>query len=458
MKTINSVMAAALMLTASVSLSAQNPIIRDAFTADPSAHVFNGRVYLYPSHDIPAPADYARKDWFCMADYHVYSSDNLVDWVDHGVIVDQKSVPWVNPTGYSMWAPDCNYKNGKYYFYFPAGQKPQPGQRFAGNGIGVAISENPYGPFIPEEKPMPGIGGIDPCCFIDDDGKAYLAWQGRGLQVQQLSDDMLSVVGEPYNVSAILPHRGQEEGPFLFKANGKYYYTFPWVDDKRECIAYAMADKPLGPYKFVGKIMEQDGEEYSCWTNHHSVINFQGKWYFFYHHNDYSPKFDKNRSVCIDELHFNPDGTIQLITPTKRGVGITKATDLIQIDRYSELMECRNVEIAYLNADRPFDGWKVIFSNSHQDKGAFWARYDRVDFGKEKCNAVQARIFSLAGGTLEVRVDSPEGQLLGTINVGGAEGWQDVKAVLDSYPTGMHNLYVAMTNGSRIDVDWVTFK
>ena len=101
---------------ASFTLSGQNPIIRDAFSADPSAHVFNGRVYVYPSHDIPAPADYARKDWFCMADYHVYSSDNFIDWVDHGMIVDQVSAPWVNEAGYSMWAPDCNYEDGKYYF------------------------------------------------------------------------------------------------------------------------------------------------------------------------------------------------------------------------------------------------------------------------------------------------------------------------------------------------------
>lgn len=451
------ILSSAALLAAGAGVSAQNPVIRDAFTADPSAHVFDGRVYLYPSHDIPAPADYARKDWFCMADYHVYSSDNLVDWVDHGVIVDQKQVPWVNDTSYSMWAPDCNYYKGQYYFVFPAGQKPKPGQRFAGNGIGLAVSDSPSGPFVPDAEPVAGIGGIDPCLFIDDDGTPYLAWSGRGLQVQQLSEDLRSVVGEPYNVSSVIP-KGQTEGPFLFKANGKYYYTYPWVEKERECIAYAMADNPLGPYKFVGKIMEQDGEEYSCWTNHHSVVNFQGHWYFFYHHNDYSPKFDKNRSVCVDELFFNPDGTIQLITPTRRGVGVTKATDLIQIDRYTELMECRNVEIAYLNADRPFDGWKVIFSNTHQDKGAFWARYDRVDFGKENLTALQSRIFSLAGGTLEVRVDSPEGELLATVNVPGAEGWQDLKTVLDKCPSGMHNLYVMMTSGSRIDVDWVRFK
>ena len=454
---LNKIIPAAALVAVTATASAQNPIIRDAFTADPSAHVFNGRVYLYPSHDIPAPADYARKDWFCMADYHVYSSDNLVDWVDHGVIVDQKSVPWVNPTGYSMWAPDCNYINGKYYFVFPAGQKPQPG-RFGGNAIGLAVADSPEGPFKPEAEPIQGAGGIDPCLFVDDDGKVYLAWSGRGLMVQQMAPDMSGLIGESYNVSSVIP-KGQTEGPFLFKANGKYYYTYPWVEDKRECLAYAMADNPLGPYKFVGKIMEQDPNDvHNCWTNHHSVINFKGKWYLFYHHNDYSPRFDKNRSVCIDELEFNADGTIKLVTPTQRGVGVTKAQDLIQIDRYSELMECRNVEIAYVNADRPFDGWKVVFSNSHQDKGAFWARYDRVEFGKEKMTSVQARIHSLAGGNLEVRVDAPDGQLVSTIKVGGAEGWQDVKAAVKDYPTGQHNLYVIMTSGSRIDVDWVTFK
>ena len=101
----------------------QNPVIRDQFTADPTARVFNGKMYLFPSHDIPAPESFPRKDWFCMADYHVFSSSNLTDWTDHGVIVSQDKVDWVNPTSFSMWAPDCIERNGKYYFYFPANVK-----------------------------------------------------------------------------------------------------------------------------------------------------------------------------------------------------------------------------------------------------------------------------------------------------------------------------------------------
>ncbi|MBQ9878137.1 MAG: family 43 glycosylhydrolase [Bacteroidales bacterium] len=437
---------------ASLSLSAQNPIIKGQFSADPSAHVFNGRVYVYPSHDIPAPAEYARKDWFCMADYHVYSSDNLVDWVDHGVIVDQWNVPWVNSAGYSMWAPDCNYHNGKYYFYFPAPQKPREGVR-GGNGIGVAISDTPYGPFVPETQPIQGIGGIDPCIFIDDDGTPYLAWAGRGLQVARLKDNMLELDSEPVTITGI--PRGQTEGPFLFKRNGKYYYTFPWVEDARETLAYCMADNPLGPYTFMGKFMEQS--ETICWTNHHSFIELDGQWYLFYHHNDYSPYFDKNRSVCIDYLYFNPDGTIQMVTPTLRGVGVTKATSLIQIDRYSNKSE-QYVAVDFLNSEYTFDGWKAILWNTTQEKDPRWISYDRVDFGQSNLNSATLRVHSLAGGKIELRADALDGPVLASFDVPGDAVWAERTVPVSGNVKGVHNLYLLMTDGNHVEVDWVNFK
>lgn len=152
-------------------LMAQNPIIRDQFTADPTARVFNGKVYLYPSHDI-LPPEGQRQDWFCMEDYHVFSSENLTDWTDHGVIVTQNKVPWVRPNSYSMWAPDCVERGGKYYFYFPSA--PAGGMR--GFGVGVAIADSPEGPFIPEPEPIKGINGIDPCVLQASDGNAYIFW------------------------------------------------------------------------------------------------------------------------------------------------------------------------------------------------------------------------------------------------------------------------------------------
>ena len=152
----------------SANIFAQNPIIKDQFTADPSARVFDGKVYLYPSHDILANENRGRIGWFCMEDYHVFSSDNLTDWIDHGVIVSQDKVPWVSPTAYAMWAPDCISRNGKYYFYFPAPAKDTTMGR--GFFIGAAVSEKPYGLFVPKAEPIKGARGIDPNVFIDKDG------------------------------------------------------------------------------------------------------------------------------------------------------------------------------------------------------------------------------------------------------------------------------------------------
>ena len=143
--------ASLLLLLPAMMLSAQNPVIRDQYAADPTARVFNDKVYVYPSHDI-LPPEGQRQDWFCMADYHVFSSENLCDWTDHGMIISQENVPWGNPEGYSMWAPDCVYKNGKYYFFFPNGSKQ--GRGFS---IGVATADRPEGPFTLEKEPIKGV-------------------------------------------------------------------------------------------------------------------------------------------------------------------------------------------------------------------------------------------------------------------------------------------------------------
>lgn len=350
------------------TLKAQNPIITDQFTADPTAKVFEGKMYVYPSHDIPSPIE-RLKEWFCMADYHVFSSDNLVDWTDHGVILSQENVPWVAPDSYSMWAPECVYKNGKYYFYFPSTPK---GEGKRGFSIGVAIADKPYGPFTPQATPIEGVNGIDPCVLIDKDGQAYIYWSGRGMSVAKLKDNMLELASEPIQIQG-LPE-GFKEGPFAFERNGKYYFTFPWVKEKTEVLAYAMGDNPMGPFEFKGIIMDESPTD--CWTNHHSLVEYKGQWYLFYHHNDYSPEFDKNRSARVDSLFFNPDGTIQKVTPTLRGVGITDARKEIQLDRYSRLSN-QGAAIDYLNQANKFEGWKTLLS-----KNGAWVQYNRVNFGE----------------------------------------------------------------------------
>ena len=297
----------------------RNPIISDQFTADPTARVFDNKVWLYPSHDIVPPAG-QRQDWFCMEDYHVFSSENLTDWTDHGVILSQEQVPWGKPDGYAMWAPDCVEKDGTYYFYFP--DAPREGRGFA---IGVATAKHPEGPFKPEKEPIKGISGIDPCVLVDDDGQAYIYWSGMGLRGAKLKANMKEVDGEMMVMEG-LPE-GFKEGPFVFRRGEWYYLTFPWVrgkktaenDNPTETLAYAMSKSPLGPWQFKGLIMAEHVN--GCWTNHHSLVEYRGQWFLFYHHNDLSPNDDKRRSVCIDRVSFNFDGTIQQVSPTRRGVG-----------------------------------------------------------------------------------------------------------------------------------------
>ena len=423
-----------------VGIQAQNPIITGQFTADPTARVFEGKLYLYSSHDIPSPIE-RLKEWFCMADYHVFSSENLVDWTDHGMILSQENVPWVDSESYSMWAPDCVYKDGKYYFYFPASPKGKKGFN-----VGVAIADKPYGPFKPLPEPIKGVGGIDPCVLLDTDGQAYLYWSGRGLNVAKLKDNMTELASEPVLVADV--EDGFKEGPFAFKRNGKYYLTYPWVKDKTECLAYAMSDNPMGPFEYKGIIMEQSPT--GCWTNHHSLVEYKGQWYLFYHHNDYSPEFDKNRSVRADSLTFNPDGTIQLVTPTLRGVGITDAGKAIQLDRYSAISQ-EGASIDYINQANKFDGWKVLFNRKDA-----WVSYNRVDFGNQEWQKVDARVLSSAGGTLGVYANE---KMIAEIEVpASVSEWKTLSVPVEVAQAGIQDLRVSLVKGNDVQLDWIRFE
>jgi hypothetical protein len=157
-----------------------------------------------------------------------------------------------------------------------------------------------------------------------------------------------------------LPTKGLKEGPYLFERNGIYYLTYPHVENKIERLEYATGENPLGPFKVTGVIMDESPT--GCWTNHHSIIQFRNQWYLFYHHNDYSPKFDKARSIRVDSLFFNPDETIKKVVPTLRGVGLTDATKEIQIDRYSAKSN-EGTSILFLDTLDRFKGWKTLFNS-----------------------------------------------------------------------------------------------
>jgi hypothetical protein len=423
---------------------ATNPLITDQFTADPTARVFEGKIYVYPSHDIIATAGKGRPGWFCMEDYHVFSSENLTDWTDHGVIVTQGAVPWVKPDSYGMWAPDCVIKNGKYYFYFPA-----PLKEVRGFGIGVAIADRPEGPFTPEAKPIEGAHGIDPCVFIDRDGTAYLFYAARKIFVAKLKPNLLELDGAPQTI-ANLPTKGLIEGPFVFERNGIYYLTYPHVENKTERLEYAMGPSPLGPFKPAGILMDESPS--GCWTNHPSVVEYRGEWLLFYHDDDLSPTFDKARSIRADRLVFNNDGTIRKVVPTLRGVGIVDAKSEIQIDRYSATSG-PEVAATFLDPANPRAGWKVSLPGKPS-----WVRFDRVDFGPGALKSVEARTTSAQAGAIEIRLDREDGPLLARVKIGRGAGWKISRASLRKLPRGVHDLVITQAGKNPVELDWLRFE
>lgn len=428
-----------LFLLGTNRVQADNPLILDQFSADPTARVFEGKIYVYPSHDIPVPPDSGvRPNWFCMEDYHVYSSENLMDWTDHGVILTQTDVPWLERKSYNMWAPDCVSKGGKYYFYFPTGGR-----------IGVAIADKPYGPFKPEENPIEGARGIDPCVLIDKDGSAYLYSSANRIFVAKLKDNMVQLDSDQQVVKN-LPQKGLIEGPFVFERKGIYYLTYSHVADKTERLEYAIGPGPTGPFEHQGVIMDESPN--GCWTNHHSIVEYEGQWYLFYHDQDLSPDFDKNRSIRADYLYFNDDGTIHKVIPTLRGVGIVNAVHKIQIDRYSAISP-ESVSIDFVNARQKPNGWKVILST--QDA---WIQYNNVDFAENRLKSVNIKASSLTGARLEIRVDETDGPLVAHVEIPENTNWDVVSSTLSEIPSGIHDLVVMLKDAKNVEIDWIKFE
>ncbi|MBT1696086.1 glycoside hydrolase family 43 protein [Fulvivirgaceae bacterium PWU4] len=313
------------------------PLISDIYTADPSAHVFNGKIYIYPSHDIEAGVpENDNGDHFDMRDYHILSMDSVGGAItDNGVALGIKDIPWA---GRQLWAPDAAFANGTYYLYFPVKDKQDVFR------IGVATSKKPEGPFVAEKNPIKGSYSIDPAVFKDDDGTFYMyfggIWGGQ-LQrwnnntydangalrkgeeqailprVAKLSKDMKSFADDVKEIK-LVDENGKTfteaqndkrffEAAWMHKYNGKYYFSYSTGDT--HFINYAIGDSPYGPFTYKGVVLHP----VEGWTNHHSIVEIKGKWYLFYHDVQLSGKTHL-RNVKVTELHYNPDGTIQPVT------------------------------------------------------------------------------------------------------------------------------------------------
>jgi len=323
------------------------PLVTHIYTADPSAHVFNDKIYIYPSHDIDADIPFDDLgSHFAMEDYHVLSMDGPdTKAIDHGVALHVKDVPWATN---QMWAPDATEKDGRYYLFFPA--KDHDGIF----RVGVATSYSPVGPFDPQREAIKGSFSIDPAVFKDKDGSYYIyfggiwggqlqRWrtgifksEGKGplahlpedeepalcAKVARLTDSLLELAETPKDVVIIdengLPLLAGDKDRRFFEASwmhqygGKYYFSYSTGDTHYLC--YAIGDNPYGPFIYSGRILNP----VIGWTSHHSICEFRGKWYLFYHDSSLSKGVTHLRSVKMTELHYDDKGKIITIDPYKK--------------------------------------------------------------------------------------------------------------------------------------------
>lgn len=282
-----------------------NPVF-SGWYADPELHLFAGRYYIYPTYS----ALYEEQTFF-----EVWSSSDLTDWVNEGRVLDFADVPW--STNRAAWAPSVAERNGKYYMYFSAGD---------GAGIGVAVADQPTGPFVDAlghplvKEYHHGAQPIDAHAYIDDDGRAYLYYGGwRHAVVVELGEDMVSTIGEFREITP----ENYVEGPFMLKRNGEYY--FMWSEgswgDASYSVAYARSDSPLGPFLRQGKVLQSDPQVGNS-AGHHSVLQIPGTddWYICYHRRPIEETARDHRVVCIEQLTFDIQGNINPVVLSYDGV------------------------------------------------------------------------------------------------------------------------------------------
>ncbi len=453
-KTSNLIVVELGLLILSFTGLAQNPIIQTNYTADPAPMVHNGKVYLYTTHD----EDETIKNFFTMNDWYCFSSNDMVNWTDHGAVLSYKDFKWSRG---DAWAGQCIFRNGKYYFYVPVNQKN------GGNAIGVAVSDSPTGPFKDAiGKPLlSGFGYIDPTVFIDDDGQAYLYWGNPNLWHVKLNEDMVSydleygVVKEELNNENFgyrankIKNRtsAYEEGPWLYKRNNLYYLLYP-AGGVPEHLAYSTSRNITGPWTYRDTIMHviQKG---GAFTNHPGLIDYKGKSYFFYHNAALVGGGGFKRSVCIEPFEFNVDGTIPLIRPTKEGV-IKSASNLNPYKRveaetiaWSEGLKTANNSKTGVYVTQIDNNDYIKVRNVDFDKGA----------KKFKANVASAS----SDGRIEIRIDSVRGKLLGVFEVENTGGWQnwEVQTCNVKNNSGVHDLYFVFkgSDGPLFNFDWWRF-
>ncbi|WP_071146073.1 glycoside hydrolase family 43 protein [Bacteroides ihuae] len=430
--------------------NAQNPIIQTNYTADPAPLVYNDTVFLYTSHDEDDAFGFKMQDWL------LYTSTDMVNWTDHGVIASLKDFKWV-PYDNGAWAPQCIQRNNKFYMYCPMPN---------GIGIGVLVSDSPYGPFKdPIGKPLikNSMLDIDPTILIDEDGQAYLYWGNPNFYYVKLNEDMISYSGEIIN-EPTKPDNYQE-GPWVWKHNGHYYLAYASTCCP-EGIGYAMSSSPTGPWEYKGMIMEGDKRSNG---NHPGVIDYKGNSYVFGFNyailKQTMLKHYERRSICIENLKYNTDGSIQKLpfwsTTGVKQLGTVNPYNRIEAETMAFSEGLKTELVTEWERNVSWDKGKKIadrlfVSSIHNGD---YIKVQGVNFSKGAAS-IDVSVASLYGGKIEVHTDKIDGPVIGIVNV-NTSGEGDVWKVFSTsvkHINGIHDLYFVFKGEKELfNFDWWTF-
>lgn len=439
--------------------SADNPIVQNTYTADPAPMAYGDTLYLYTSHDedeLDVTPDggtfYTMNDWKC------YSTKDMVNWTDHGTVLDFKSFTWADTKDPRAWAPQCVERDGKFYMYVPIHK--------AGGGmdIGVGVSDSPTGPFVDAiGAPLIDNGSwdnIDPTVFVDNDGQAYLYFGNPKLMYVKLNEDMLSydesigkkgimyvdMTEDAFGEKADSNHKtSYGEAPWFYRRGDLYYMLYAGFTPKggAEHLAYSTSDSPEGPWEYRGIFMPTQtiGNTGTCYTNHPGVVDFMGRSYMFYHNQALPGGGSYHRSVCVEEFTYNEDGTLPEMTMTKEGPDAVSELDPYVRTEAETFAWGTNVETEVC----PQGGM-----NLSDIKHGSSVKVRNVDFGEKGAIKFHASVASdgTKKAAIELRLDDPEnGEQIGTVEVtgtGGTDKYETLSIDVNG-AVGVHDLYLVFT-------------
>ncbi len=432
---------------------ALNPIVPPGvYIADPEVRQMpDGRIYVYGSRDEPG------NDW-CSHSYHVLSSSDLVNWhVEQFSFATEGLGKQVDYTDRLLYAPDCIYKDGKYYLYYCLAG--------GGDDEGVAVSSSPYGPFR-DGKKIEGISGIDPSVFIDDDGQGYLFWGQWHARGAKLSKDMLSVEGAVHDSLLTYNTHFFNEGSSVRKRNGIYYLVYGSHSrhGKSNCatLDYATATSPLGPYTYRGVIIDNWGSDRNLVNNHGCITEINGQWYIAYHRPTHATATGTMRKACLEPITFNPDGTIPEVEMTTQGIG-GPISPFYRMDAARACLMSGNVMVSVRRPenDIPVEYLSAIRDGDH----AYWKYYDFTD--TDVSHFVCKTWNENRAAKIEIRLDSPQGELLGVCDIAPMDG-QVAYAIHETKikpVTGKHALVLVfksveseMEKTDLMNLEWFVFE